>query len=205
MLAEDQAGEKLRCVDCQKPFVVPDTGPLPFEAILAASGAPKKHHRAILLVAAIALLLAATAALLLAIVVPAVRRARHDAWAQARYRTVTHLATALTAYAAANGDEFPHDPAGPLHSLALLYPDYVKSAEGFAFPALSESDPKPKSFPPGCALAGKPCTYTYGHVGVGDLLRPDAAVLEEALPTGMKGGRYAVLADGSVATASPAD
>jgi len=67
------------------------------------------------------------------------------------------IGMAMYCYAENHLDHLPYDPRGPLHSLVLLYPDFVIGPEAFKCP----SDSEPDAFPEGCSFAGQPCSYRY--------------------------------------------
>ena len=71
---------------------------------------------------------------------------------------------AMDAYRLEYGEYLPFDGRGPLHSLALLYPEYIDDPEVFI--CLShlkrrQKDQMIMEFPPDSSLAGEKCSYGY--------------------------------------------
>ncbi len=74
------------------------------------------------------------------------------------------IAQAIFTYTLDNGEYFPFDERGPLHSLALLYPEYVRQPKAFRCPYARRKRWKRRmaaEFPADNPLAGLPCDYGY--------------------------------------------
>jgi hypothetical protein len=73
------------------------------------------------------------------------------------YSNLGQISLAIAAYQTSNTGYLPYDARGPRYSLSLLYPQYISDPTVF----VCRSVDKNPVFPPGCSLAGKPCSYGY--------------------------------------------
>ena len=93
---------------------------------------------------------------------PVFGRARSEAAKVACKSKLHQIGKACLLYQSDYGDFYPYHQAGPLHSLALLYPRYIGDPKTFVCSAIR--DRETRRFPTGSNLAGYSCSYGYDHL-----------------------------------------
>jgi len=130
-----------------------------------------------------------TTAVLVGLMLPAVQQARGAAREAVCRNNLKQIGMAMSMYAVQYGDHLPHDPRGPLYSLALLYPDYLGDPKVFVCPDAEES--ADAVFPDDCALAGHRCSYGYDNETHPRMTDPMTPIVAEK--PGSHGPRFNVL------------
>ena len=90
---------------------------------------------------------------------PALSRARGQARRVSCANNLRQIGMAMAMYSETYDDRQPYDERGPLHSLSLLYPDWIDDPKVFICPSTDEDDCA--RFPADTSLDGLPCSYGY--------------------------------------------
>jgi hypothetical protein len=130
----------------------------------------------------------------------AVARARAEARAHASNVCANNLhqiGLAMTVYRATNDEFLPYDERGPLYSLSLLYPAWIDEPKIFVCPSVGKREKR--VFPPGCSLAGHPCSYGYDNETHFRNMTPGAAIAAD-MPGNHDGGFRVLYYDGHISS-----